>query len=351
VGYVQNDIRTYWGWDAEPGQRNDGFDVRHLRGGVRLQDGRVSGQAVVDVATFANRTLGDEVAPLFTPRQRFKDMYVEVALGKDHVVRAGHFKLPVSREFLVAEQRMDFLERAMFSSGLAPGRDWGVSIHGRLPAAPRLEYMAGAFAGDNWAEASRARNTLAARLLLEPVRGLQLAVSASTGDVRAETGTAARSKGLQGKNASGWVFFKRPAVDGGRRRVGADVQYLAGPVTFTAEVMQSRERRSAGSGPDSVGLGGSGAVLWRVRGARSGAPSSHTAPVDLGLRYDGLRFDDAGLGPSSEALTGALNYQPRSWLRFMLNGILDRYGSTARIPPPERHGYATVVARVQLVVP
>jgi len=358
VGYMQNDVRTFWGWEADPGQRYDGFDVRQMRGGLRLKRGRVSGQAVVDVATFANRMLGDEVAPLFVPRQRFKDIYAEIALGKGQFVRVGHFKVPISREFLVAEQRTDFVERAMFSSGLAPGRDWGVMAQGRLPFAPRLEYLVGAFAGDNWADACRARNTVAGRLVLEPVRRFQVGMSASTGEIRPGTDSAAATRrGLQGKNASGWVFFKRPAVDGGRRRLGSDVQYVAGAVTLTAEVLQSREERAAPAVaadlPPVIGLGWSTTALWHVRGLRppKDAPRPGAA-LDLALRYDALRFDDHdGVRPSSQAITAALNYQPRSWLRFMADGIVDRYGERARAPEPAKRHYLTLLARLQVVVP
>jgi phosphate-selective porin len=350
VGYVQNDVRTFWGWEADAGQRNDGFDVRQMRGGLRLTRGRVSGQAVVDVATFANRALGDSVAALFVPRQRFKDVYVDVALGRGQSLRVGHFKLPVSREFLVAEQRTDFLERAMFSSGLAPSRDWGAMAQGRLAvAARRLEYLVGVYAGDNWSDACRARNTIAGRLVLEAVKGLQLGVSGSRGDLAPATGdgTGPPARGLQGKSASGWVFFKRPAVEGARRRLGADVQEVAGAVTFTAEVLQSREARP--TLPAVLGLGGSVSALWHVRAAKA---SRGGGVLDLAARYEWLRFaNDDGARPSSQAMTAALNYQPRPWLRFMANGIADRYGDGARVPDSAHRGYVTLLARVQLVVP
>jgi len=349
AGYVQGDGRAFPQWDAEPGQRSDGFDVRHMRGGIRLKSERVSGQAVVDVATFANRAMGDDIAPLFVLRQRLKDAYLEAVLGKGLIVRAGHFKVPVSREFLVPEQRTDFIERATFSIGMAPGRDWGAMVHGRLEVARGLGYLLGAFAGDNWAEASRARNTVAGRLVLEAVPGVHLGVSATRGD--------AEGPGLQGKSASGWVFCRRPATQGQRRRLGTDVLYVVGPLTLTAELLQSREERHrtapAADLAPVVGVGWSTAARWRLQGPRPAAePAWRGASLDLALRYDALRFDDPeGVASSSHTVAAGLCYEPHAWVRLLANAVVDRYGDGARVPGRSERSYLTLLGRVQLVVP
>jgi len=349
AGYVQGDTRVFPGWDAEPGQRSDGFDVRHLRGGARLKSARISGQIIVDVAGFANRAMGDDVAPLFVLRQRLKDAYLDAVVRQGLVVRAGHFKVPVSREFLVPEQRTDFIERATFSIGMAPGRDWGVMAHGRLGVARGLGYMLGAFAGDNWAEASRARNTVAGRLVLEAVPGVHLAVSATRGDVE--------GPGLQGKSASGWVFCRRPATQGQRRRLGADVLYIAGPVALTAELLQSREERHRARPAEDlapvVGVGWSTAARWRLRGPRPTAePAWRGASLDVALRFDSLRFDDPeGGASSSHAVAASVSYEPRSWIRLLANGVVDRYGEGARVPAGRERSYLTLLGRLQLVIP
>jgi phosphate-selective porin len=70
------------------------------------------------------------------------------------------------------------------------------------------------------------------------------------------------------------------------------------------------------------------------------------------MRYDALRFDDGSdIAPASHAWTAALNYQPRSWVRLMANGIVDHYGERAHIPERPDRGYFTLLARLQLVVP
>jgi hypothetical protein len=341
VGYVQADTRAFpeWGVDLADGLRSDGFDLRHLRGGLRFESPRLAAQAVVDVAGFANDWLGDDVSPRFIPRQRFKDMYVEVQVQGRHGLRVGHFKVPLSREFLVPEQRTDFIERSLFSSGLAPGRDWGAMLQGRVDVAYGLGYQVGAFSGDNWADASRARETAAGRVWLEPFKGLQVALSGSFG--------RARSKGLQGRSASGWVFFRRPDVQGERRRLGADVQYVRGRVRWTAEILTSREEGRGVAGQEASPVsaaGGSLTLVWRV--------PFLARPFELSTRYDGLRLR-AGAAPAAaaQALTAGILYEPRAWLRFMGNGVLDHYGPAALAPASDRATYVTLLARVQLAFP
>ena len=360
VGYVQADVRFFPGWGLVLDRRphSDGFDVRHMRGGLRLETASISGQAVVDLSTFANHALGDEVSPLFLPRQRFKDLYVDLALGRRHGLRAGHFKVPVSREFLVAEQRTEFMERALLSSGLAPGRDWGLMAHGRVPAARGLGYLLGVFAGDTWSETCRAGATAAGRVVLQPGPNLQVGLSGSVGYVRTPRmppGEAPDAKGLQGKNASGWVFFPRPLVEGQRRRLGADLRYAAGALSLTAELLTSREERRGGQPAGELsavkGLGWSSTMRWRLHGPprEEGAPSPRGS-FDLAVRYESLRFAAADAASSSEAVTAGVCYEPRPWLRVMANGVVDRYGAGARSPAGPAHTI-TLLGRVQLAVP
>jgi hypothetical protein len=374
TGYLQADGRAFPGWEVEPGLRSDALDVRRLRAGLELTLGVVSGEVGVDGGDLANDLLGDDTHPAFTPRQHLKNAYLEVALGKRHFLRAGHTKLPVSREFLTSVAKTDFVERSMAVTALAPNRDWGVLLGGKLPLAQGASYLVGVFAGDGWAEASRAETTGAGRFVLEPFKDLQIGVSGSLGTVQAAPeGPAAEGKGLRGRTASGFSFFRRMFVDGTRRRAGGDVQYEKGAITLRAELLHARdERRGQGSRfedlPTISGFGGYATAIWRVHGPRGKKDKAHgRAPLDLAVRVESMSFDDDGPGldfegignrtsnvrpQSSRALSAGVSYMPRSWVRLMGDLFLERYGDALLAPESGRKGtYVTLIGRLQIEVP
>jgi hypothetical protein len=377
AGYFQGDLRAYPGWDAAPGQRDDGADVRRLRAGLELKGGRLSGELVVDAGDLVNRGLGDsEVHPAFAWRDHLKNAYLELALAKHHSIRAGSFKMPVSREFLTSAAKTDFIERTRLADDLGPDRDWGVMIGGKLALAHGFTYAAGVFAGDGWSRKSRAETTGAARVQLEPIKDLQIAVNGSLGTVEANPEIGSRepqAKGLHGESVADWTFYHRSFVDGQRRRLGGDVRCQRGPWTFSGEILQARDERK-GQGahfedlPAVTGLGWSVGAERRLHGPRSKKDKAHHgAPIDAALRYESLRFDDEGPGldfeslasraanlhpQSLHALSAGLSGEPRAFLRVMGNAILERYGYELSAPEPNRRGtYVTLLARLQIHIP
>jgi hypothetical protein len=379
AGYIQMDGRAFPGWEVEPGLglRTDSFDIRRLRAGFKFDVRALSGEFVVDGADLANRAISDDDPhPAFTLQQHLKDAYLELALGKDHFLRAGHFKVPVTREFLTSASKIDFAERSMLASGMAPGRDWGVMFGGKLGELHGLEYLIGGFAGDGWSENFRSEATGAARLVLEVSSKLEIGASGSLGAVEADTEDpllTPEPHSLRGRSASEWSFFRRVHVDGQRRRLGADMQLVAGPLTLRGEVLQAREERK-GQGstfldlPPLVGLGWSGTAVWRLLGPRTKKDEAHgKTPVDLAVRYESLRFDDDGpdegfagttdrarniRAQSAQSVLGSLSCWPRPWIRLLGNVIVDRYNDALFAPEMGRKGnYVTLIGRLQLEVP
>jgi hypothetical protein len=376
IGYVQGDVRAFPGWDVGPGIRDDGADVRRLRAGFEVESGPVYGEIALDAADLVNRALGDgDHRPAFTPRHHLKNAYVDLTVGDPLFLRVGNFKPPVSRELLTSAAKTDFVERTRLADNLAPDRDWGAMIGGKLGLAGGLNYMFGVFAGDGWSDRSRAGRTGAARLVFEPIDRLNLAVNGSVGTVKAnpETAFGSEPKGLHGESVSDWNFFPRAYVDGQRRRLGADVQYGVGRVILKAEVLQTREERK-GQGtlfedlPAVVGLGMSASVEWHARGRRSKKDAaSGRAALDLALRGESLRFDDEGgdLGPenpgtragnirprSIQALVAGVSWAPRPFARVMGSAAFERFGDALLAPESGRRGpYITLLGRLQLHVP
>ena len=378
AGYIQGDLRGFPGWEVaadDPTLREDRADVRRFRAGIEIEKDVWSGEVIFDANELLNSVIGpDDSGTAFSFRRDLRNGYVERALGKDHFVRVGHFKVPISREFLTSAANTDLAERSLLANGLGAGRDWGVMAGGTIEVARELRYLVGAFAGDGWAEDTRGNFTGAGRLVLEAAKGFELAVSASLGSVDADVEDPVvepQPKSLRGKSASGWSFFRRAHVEGQRRRVGADVLWTRGPLTFKAEVLHGREERK-GQGatfddlPAVAGLGWSASAVWRIRGAGAKKGEGPT-PVDLAVRYESLRFDDEGpdegfagidnrapnIRPQvGQALSGGVSYRPFVWARLLGNVVVERYNDGLLAPEIGRKGnYVTLFARLQLQVP
>jgi phosphate-selective porin len=379
AGYIQIDGRAFPGWDvAEPTLRNHSVDVRRLRAGLEFAKGNLKGEVILDGNDLARSVLHpDDSGSAFAIRRNLSNAYLEQDLGRGFFVRVGHFKVPVAREFLTSAAATDFVERSLLASGMAPSRDWGAMVGGKLKVARSLRYQLGLFAGDGWGdEETRSDTTGAGRLLLEATKGLELGVSASLGRVSADPEDPVVSpnpKSLRGKSASGWSFFHRVHVDGQRRRLGADLTYARGPLTLKGEVLQGRdERKGQGAIGDDLpavsGFGWAASALVRVVGVGAKKGKGETpSTLDLAVRYEALKFDDEGpdegfagagnrarnLRPQEgRALSGGVNYRARPWARLMGDVILERYNDDLLAPETGRKGnYVTILGRLQIELP
>src|SRR5204862_838038 len=98
---------------------------------------------------------------------RWRDVFADVRANRAIQLRAGHFKVPFSREQLSGAGDLDFIDPSRAADLLAPGRSVGVAVHGRL-ARRIVGYEVGSFIGDGTRSglpgAAEAEPTLAGRL-------------------------------------------------------------------------------------------------------------------------------------------------------------------------------------------
>jgi phosphate-selective porin OprO/OprP len=390
AGYVQWDFRSFPGWQVEePTQRADGFDTRRLRLGVDLKWKKFSFEYVHELAgPFQDLTQDGE--PPYDGAE-LKNLYGEYEFAKEFSFRVGHFKPPVSPEFLTSASRTEFQERSLLSNALAPDREWGAMAFGRIKK--RLDYSIGVFAGDGSYSDGRAETTFATRLVFEAVKGLDLGGSFSIGDVVAEPdgpGTDPSPKGFRGLSPTGWRFYERKFVDGRRLRWGVDGQYLRGPFGFKAELLQGREQRQGqgstfGDLPEEVGTGWSLTASWIATGEKKERSLKPKRPVtkggpgllELAARYESLHFDDAGpdtgfegagnrasnLRPARDrAVWFGVSWWPAEFMRVQGNALVEHYLDPLLAPEPpgarfvtdEPKGsgpYFTLLARIQFMFP
>ena len=363
--YGQLDGRFLLGWQApdgvEPAEPATA-DVPRLRVGLQGEWSRLSAEVQVDLLD----------------KDTLKDTWLGLRLARAVRLRLGHQKLPVSGEWLTSPRRIDLLMRSLPVESLAPGRDWGVELHGQLS---RLEYEAGVFAGDGWQSGTRAGTTWAGHLDLEPVRNLHLGGSGSLGRVSAAPlvdGVAGEPLGPKGVSPPGFTYFGRKYVDGRRWRAGAEARYRLGPLSLKGEYLEQRDER-LGQGPlledlPAVrGRGWTGSLTWLVAGERkkSRVHGVRRFPHGFGAfeaaaRVDALRWDDVGgaagfggvasrsrhIRPAGErVLTGGLSWWPVDWVRLMTNIVVERYDDPLLAPEPGRRQYAALLARLQVELP
>jgi len=201
------------------------------------------------------------------------DFQIEAELGSDDVwrdvfanyrqhdaiqVRAGRFKLPFSLDENASATNLDFVYRSRAATQLAPGRDDGVMVHGRL-LGRALAYEAGLFTHDgrnartSHSDRVYGGRTLAGRVTFEPFRGekdwrsdLQFGAAFTTSPL------AEGLSDLRGRIALDARFYRPDIwVDGSRRRIGLELRWRPGPLSLKSEYIRVSDERRGQSVEDT----------------------------------------------------------------------------------------------------
>jgi phosphate-selective porin len=309
----------------------------------------------------------------------WRDAFVDVRATRHLQVRAGHFKVPFSREQLTGAGRLDFIDRSRATDRLAPGRSAGVALHGRI-LRRILGYEGGVFTGDGTPRGSlsiprAAEPTLAGRLTIRPqgaarragsLGDLEIGVAAVTTDIH--EGRAS----LRGRLTTRDLFFAPVFVSGRRLRVGGDLDWRPGPLGLRAEFLRGDDaRRHQGlldeTLPPLRALGWSVSGVWAVAGRDAYAKADDTlafaglAGLELAARTERLSFGTPGAAdgqvwtPRAEQLstvaarswTVGVNWTLNRFVRVQANAVREEVVSHARGTTPPRPTWTPVV-RLQL---
>ena len=367
-GYIQEDFRhfgdDYKNSRGELPELGEETVLRRLRLGIEAQWKRVTFEFDYDPH--------DSV-------EHLKNLTGDLKISKALHITGGNMKLPVSPEWLTSASKTDFVERNLPADALAPGRDWGVKLTGDIK---KLTYQVGVFKGDGRVDQQRSDTTVAGRVEVNVLKGVELGASASQGQVNADAAEVADplARGVSVHAPSGFRVYERHFVDGTRRRLGGDARLRRGPVGLHGEVLRmTTERNGQGSVfddlPAEVIWGWSASATWLVTGDKKQRtikpehPLNHggVGAVELGVRYDSLTVDDDGPdtgfeGAGSRARnirpvggktwTGGISWWPLEYVRLYGNAVVERYDDPLLAPVPGRKGsYVTLLARLQLSLP
>jgi phosphate-selective porin OprO and OprP len=310
----------------------------------------------------------------------WRDAYVNFDYFDNFQVQAGKFKIPFSMEQLTSASDLDFINRALIATDLAPAREQGVVMHGRF-FKRGVSYDAGIFRHDGENSEShtdiRGETSYAVRLNATPLRPLRLPLDLG----KIELGLAAVSSdvpeglnSLRGHTHSGSIFFNHVYVKGQRLRLGTEFRWQPGPFTIKSEWIHVDEGRKEQSIRDTD-LPGKVSRGWYLTGAwvltgepsdggvkpRHPFPTSGFGAVEIATRLEQLRFGSAEhpgnalsgprsaniYGNSDRAWTTGLNWYMNRYFKIQLNGIRETLEDVNRGPITGRDNYWMGMLRLQ----
>jgi phosphate-selective porin OprO and OprP len=303
-------------------------------------------------------------AELGDASQPWRDIYIQTRSFRVLQVRAGHFKIPFSLEQLTSGMDLDFNYRSLAAAFLAPGRDVGVMLFGRVMNEV-LRYQAGAFrrGGDNVRESERtepqADRTYAGRLVVRPWNVFDNVFRTFSVGVAFTSGVLpAGPNGVRGKTIPGDAFFQHLFVNGHRRRLGGEFQWRPGPVGLQAEYIEVRDQRF-GQGIDNQDLPNAYARGWYASGTwlLTGEPKRDSVEparpflrggigaIEVAARLERLAAWSASVNDGSfssprapwvmpradEVWTGGVNWYWNDYVKLQTNAIRERRTEEGRV--------------------
>ena len=320
----------------------------------------------------------------------WRDVFANVRYFRDAQIQFGKFKIPFSQEQTTSAYNQDFIYRSLAAQELAPGRDIGVMVHGRI-LQRAFNYEAGVFRQDGEINRSRFRSeplarphkeeaTVAGRVTVLP---FQLTGATSAAKDIELGGAFTWSKipeglnGLQGEMTFGHDFFERLYVKGRRLRMGAEASWMPGPFRVRAELIQVRESRDeqglrGDDLPDGIATGWYVSGSWTITGEpkaggivpRRPFPLSGVGAIELAARLEQLRFSSADLSDEplrnpraftvypnrNRVWTFGVSWYPQKLFKVQINGIREELEDIERRPFRIENVYWSGVARIQFVL-
>jgi phosphate-selective porin OprO/OprP len=263
---------------------------------------------------------------------KFLDAFAKYKLGGNgnHFIQAGQFKQPNSLEELSSTKNNDFISKAMVTNTFAVARRLGVGY---------------AYGDSNWGVAAsmfgreltrnRAHGSgYGARGFWAPINDkgniLHLGLSYVDYDTDADT---LRYRARPDADLSNRLIDTGNLLDTDRiGTLGVEGMWIHGPVKLQAEYMSSKVSRYGAGSEDFTGTSGYVSGVWNVTGEtwgyKAGTPGTSlpdnpaAGMWQLGLRYDTMDLDDAGvLGGKMDTITAGVNWYWRSNFKFMLNYV------------------------------
>jgi hypothetical protein len=302
----------------------------------------------------------------------WRDVFADVTVSRQLHVRAGHFKVPFSREQSSSMYELDFTSRSAAIDDLVPLRGTGMMVHGQV-IDRAVKYQAGVFEPTRQPRWTAAGPRLfAGRITVSPLRKGRhrgsdtLQLSAAWLRRPVEEGRTSPD----GHLAMGPRFFEPVYAQGVHTLVGGGAVWTVPEVTLAGEVLQASNTRTGqaidgGNLSNLVSRGGYASGAWhliRGKGRRRGrAPFRE---VDLTGRLDWLRFGSASttdtpsrspradhVAPlAKRTLTLGITWRINRWMAVHTNAVRERVVDSLGLSPLAAAPIWSAVVRSQVVM-
>ena len=313
----------------------------------------------------------------------WRDVYAEYKQFDSVRVRGGRFKLPFSLDENTSASHLDFMFRSLAATHLAPGRDDGVMVHGRI-LNKVLNYEAGVFQNDgknartNNADKVFGGQTIAARVTYEPFRNAKDAkTDLSIGGAYTTSDVPEGIPGLRGLMVFEQTFFSSShyIVNGKRQRTGVEMQIRPGPASVKAEWMRVETERLGESVEDTdlsplIGEGWYVSGTYAITGEKKSRVDRPKKPlfkggpgaIEVAGRIESLEFRsvasgepgstspraDVILGNRDQVATFGVNWYVNRFFKIQANFIREKLDNPLLGPLPTQGTFTTTAFRFQV---
>jgi len=313
----------------------------------------------------------------------WRDVYADFKKFDAVRVRGGQFKLPFSLDENTGAAKLDFMFRSLAATHLAPGRDPGVMVHGKL-LDKVLGYEAGVFEHDG--KNARTNNpdkvfggqTFAGRVTVEPLAKKKDAIGdLSLGAAFTQSDVPEGIPGLRGQTVLDQTFFSSSKyyVSGPRRRVGIEMQFRPGPASIKAEWMRVDTQRRGQSVEDTdlsplIGEGWYVSGTYAITGEKKSNVDRPKKPlfpgwgygaIEVAARIENLAFRsgasgepgstspraDVILGNADQVTTFGVNWYVNRWFKIQANFIRETLDDPSQGPLPSKPSFNSRAVRFQ----
>lgn len=363
------------------------FDARKLDAPVDEADTAESDFARrrIGVEGEIRNVVGFEIDAELEGENRWRDVYANYQQFEAVQVRGGQFKLPFSLDENTSPTNLDFVYRSLAARLLAPGRDRGVMVHGRV-LDRIVRYELGMFDQDG--RNARSRNpervsgtrTLAGRVVVQPFRSSKsIATDLQAGLAFTSSDVPPGVRSLRGLTTFEETFFDRDLwVQGRRQRTGFELRWRPGPFSLKTEYIHvTTERR--GQSVDDTDLSPLRATGWYVSGTWALTGEKKAAGLnkprrpflrggwgafEAAVRVEQLTFDSLGTdglpsfsvradvveAASDRVTTIGGSWYLNQWAKIQLNAVRESVTSPRRGEPQSSRRSWVYITRFQFTM-
>jgi len=208
-------LQLWYSHDETSGNNIGNADTFQLKRSELMFRGKILPEVAWTVMVDPSKELRLNSDSIDQETRILQDFYFDLNYIPHHSINVGQFLLPITEEGLRSSVKLDTIERSFIGRTFGNQRDIGVQIRGIWKY---VDYWLGIFngSGQNQLDVNDNKD-VAGRIVLKPLTGLEIGMSAITG----KTGTTKSD----------------------RNRLGGEIRYKYNDLTFKGEYMKAKDSK------------------------------------------------------------------------------------------------------------